>query len=238
MGVRETTLADAAVEAGAETTVTATVENAGGAAGERTLTLMADGEPVDATDVTLDSGESTTVTFSVAFETTGTYDLAVDGTPVGELSVDEESASTETTSVGEDGTGSDGGVSDSDASSSPAAPTEEPGGFGLVDLGRLTVLVAAVVAVLTLARRRRQSWSRRRQAFLPRLRLVGRDVFDGRQRSRGFAAPCHSRRASQPARFLGAGSRAGRSPRGVRTAGSDAAVAGVRVPRSNRADGV
>lgn len=158
IGVREATVESATIEAGAGTTVTATTENAGGAAGERTLTLTADGAAVDTVDVALEPGESTTVTFSAAFETTGTYDLAVDGTPVGELSVG-ETASTETAPVAEgEASPDDGGsTSDSGDGSSPAAPTEEPGGFGLADLGRLAALLAAVVAVLTLARRRRQS---------------------------------------------------------------------------------
>ena len=158
IGVREATVADATVEAGAETTVTATAENAGGAAGERTLTLTADGAAVDTVDVALEPGESTTVTFSAAFETTGTYDLAVEGTPVGELSVG-TTASTETTPVAEGATDPDdgGSASDSGEGSSPAPPTDEPGGFGLADLGRLAALLAAVVAVLALARRRRRS---------------------------------------------------------------------------------
>ena len=158
IGVREATVADATVEAGAETTVTATAENAGGAAGERTLTLTADGAAVDTVDVALEPGESTTVTFSAAFETTGTYDLAVEGTPVGELSVD-RTASTETTPTAEGVGGSDdgGSTSDSGDNSSLAPPTDEPGGFGLADLGRLAALLAAVVAVLALARRRRRS---------------------------------------------------------------------------------
>ena len=158
IGVREATVADATVEAGAETTVTATAENAGGAAGERTLTLTADGAAVDTVDVALEPGESTTVTFSAAFETTGTYDLAVEGTPVGELSVG-TTASTETTPAAEEATESDdgGSASDSGEGSSPAPPTDEPGGFGLADLGWLAALLAAVVAVLALARRRRRS---------------------------------------------------------------------------------
>jgi len=61
--------------------------NGGGAAGERTVTLTADGDPVANETVSLAPNETATVALSGAFETAGEYDLAVAGTDAGTLLV-------------------------------------------------------------------------------------------------------------------------------------------------------
>ncbi|WP_281194871.1 CARDB domain-containing protein [Halorubrum sp. F4] len=167
IGVEEAELADDAVETGAETTVTATVENTGGAAGERALSLTADGDTLDSTDVTLAPNESTTVSFPVAFEEDGAYDLAVGGTPAGTLLVGDGTDSSD----GGDRAATDGGDADADGSGSGAsddepgsgasdddepstdAPTEEPGGFGLPELAGVTGVLAVLLGWLAVIRR-------------------------------------------------------------------------------------
>lgn len=169
IGVRNVTLADEALETGAETTVTATVENAGGAAGERTLALTADGETLESETVALAPDESTTVTFPVGFDEDGAYDLAVDGTSAGTLLVGDGTGSSDggdraATDGGEspdvdgengavtDGSGPD--ASDDDSASSAAdAPTEEPGGFGVLELAGLVGVLAVLLGWLAVIRR-------------------------------------------------------------------------------------
>jgi len=77
--VTETALDPPAIEPGEEATVRATVENGGGAAGERTVTLTADGDPVANETVSLAPNETATVALSGVFETAGEYDLALPG---------------------------------------------------------------------------------------------------------------------------------------------------------------
>lgn len=162
IGVSDADLADDAVEAGVETTVTATVENTGGTAGEETVALTADGETLASTDVELAPGESTTVTFPVAFGADGVYDLTVDGTSAGPLVVgdgtDSGDGGTEagTDPAGED-TGSDDAEQGSDGDETDDAPMnpslQEPGGFGLEALAGVTGLIALLLGVLALFRR-------------------------------------------------------------------------------------
>ncbi|MFC5277184.1 DUF1102 domain-containing protein [Halorubrum rubrum] len=175
IGIRNASTADEAVEAGAETTVTATVENAGGAAGERTLELTADGgtlddEALDSETVSLDPDESTTVSFPVEFAENGAYDLAVDGTSAGTLLVGDGTGSGDETARAAADEGSqpqpdadggnevstDGG-SQSDAEGSEASeqdpPTEEPGGFGIRELAGVMGVLAVLLGWLAVIRR-------------------------------------------------------------------------------------
>jgi len=149
--VTETALDTPAIEPGEEATVRATVENGGGAAGERTVTLTADGDPV--------ANETATVALSGVFETAGEYDLAVAGTDAGTLLVgdpagDDGSADNAGTRAGT-GSGTDEGAQTGDgAAEGPVGgPTEEPGAIDLVELGGLLAFVVLVVAGIALVRR-------------------------------------------------------------------------------------
>ncbi|MFC5135707.1 MULTISPECIES: CARDB domain-containing protein [Haloferacaceae] len=172
IGVEEAEIADEALETGVGTTVTATVENAGGAAGERTLAFTADGETLESETASLAPGESTTVTFPVGFDEDGAYDLAVDGTSAGTLLVGDGTDSSDRgaqggagggdrSDTGGDGSGNDAGESDSgsgasdDGSASPEAdaPTEEPGGFGIPELAGVTGVLAVLLGWLAVIRR-------------------------------------------------------------------------------------
>jgi len=139
--VTETALDTPAIEPGEEATVRATVENGGGAAGERTVTLTADGDPVANETVSLAPNETATVALSGVFETAGEYDLAVAGTDAGTLLVgdpagDDGSADNAGTRAGT-GSGTDEGAQTGDgAAEGPVGgPTEEPGAIDLVELG-------------------------------------------------------------------------------------------------------
>jgi len=116
--VTETALDTPAIEPGEEATVRATVENGGGAAGERTVTLTADGDPVANETVSLAPNETATVALSGVFETAGEYDLAVAGTDAGTLLVgdpagDDGSADNAGTRAGT-GSGTDEGAQTGD----------------------------------------------------------------------------------------------------------------------------
>jgi len=164
--VTETTVAPAAIDPGETETVRATIRNGGGAAGEETVTLTANGDPVANETVALAPNETATVALSAAFETAGEYDLAVAGTDgeadAGTLLVGDptgDGGSGEGADTGGDaeaGTGTGGGAGDSagDAGAGSATePTEEPSGIDLVELAGLLALVALVVAGVALARR-------------------------------------------------------------------------------------
>ena len=141
--VTEAAVAPEAIEPGETATVTATLRNGGGADGERTITLTADGGPVANETVALAPNETATVALGGALETAGAYDLAVDGTPVDTLVVGDPGGDGAGGSAAAEGPG-DGADDD---------PTEEPSGIDLAQLGGL--LAAFVVAVAGLALYRR-----------------------------------------------------------------------------------
>jgi hypothetical protein len=123
------------------------VRNGGGAAGERTVTLTADGDPIANETVALAPNETATVALRGTFETAGAYDLAVDGTPVGTLVVGDPAGDGD----GDDASASASGGGDAGASDDP---TEEPGGIELAELAGLFAALVIAVAGLALYRRR------------------------------------------------------------------------------------
>ncbi|WP_299330876.1 DUF1102 domain-containing protein [Haloplanus sp.] len=131
---------------GESLTVRTTVTNAGGAAGERTVTLTANGEPIATERVTLDAGASTTVELTGRVEASGEAVLAVDGARVETLRVEQPDNGTEPAVERSEGaatpadTGSDG-------------PVPEPSGTDLGDLGGLALLVGIALATVSLVRR-------------------------------------------------------------------------------------
>ncbi|EMA61562.1 DUF1102 domain-containing protein [Halorubrum kocurii] len=165
--VTETTLETPAIDPGEAATVRATLRNGGGAAGERTVTLTADGDPVANETVVLAPNETATVVLSSAFETPGEYGLAVDGTDAGTLLVgdpadgggsgDDAGIGTGSGTAGDAG---DGGAQDGDGDGDDGAtgesgtgPTEEPSAIDLLELGGLLALVAISAAGIALVRR-------------------------------------------------------------------------------------
>ncbi|WP_050032779.1 CARDB domain-containing protein [Halorubrum halophilum] len=155
--VTEATLDTPTIDPGEAATVRATVRNGGGAAGERPVTLTADGDPVANETVALAPNETATVALSVAFETAGEYDLAVDGADAGDLLVGDPASDD-----GDAGNAGDGEMGDGDTRDAPGGestdesgggPTEEPAGIDLVQLGGLLALVALVVVGVALVRR-------------------------------------------------------------------------------------
>ncbi|MBP1910624.1 S-layer protein domain-containing protein [Methanolobus bombayensis] len=65
------------VNTGEEVTVTVDVTNTGTAAGDKDVELMINGTTVDSQIVSLDAGESTTLTFTVSEDEAGTYEAQV-----------------------------------------------------------------------------------------------------------------------------------------------------------------
>ena len=78
------------LQVGDDLGVTATVENTGGAAGTYTAELTVDGRVVDEQTVTLDAGESADVSFTHTFDEAGDYEIAISGTTVGTVTVEED----------------------------------------------------------------------------------------------------------------------------------------------------
>ncbi|OYR44316.1 CARDB domain-containing protein [Halorubrum sp. Ea8] len=145
--VTEATVAPEATDPGENVTVRTTLRNGGGAAGERTVTLTANGTPVASETVALDPNETATVAFDATFESPGAYDLAVDGTSVGERLLVGDPASDD---AGGSGDESNAG---SDGSATVAGTTEEPFGIDPADLAGPLALVVIALAALALVRR-------------------------------------------------------------------------------------
>lgn len=155
--VTEASLSATEAETDETTTVTATVENAGGTDGETSVRLYANGDPIESKRVAVESGSTETVTFDVAFDDPGQYDLVVGNTTAGTLSVTaaEEPESTATSTTEAESTESTEPPSTAAATTtaSGAAPVEEPGGFGVRELLGVFALLAMVLITLTLVRR-------------------------------------------------------------------------------------
>jgi len=73
-----------------EISVSASVENNGGSAGEYNATLKIDGEVVDYKTGTLSAGESKRVCFNYTLTEVGTYNVTIDGLPPVEVNVREK----------------------------------------------------------------------------------------------------------------------------------------------------
>jgi len=163
VGVSEASVSPAAAGTNESATVTATVTNDGGAAGERTVAVAVGGEVVAERTVALAPGEAATVAASVS-PGPGEHAVSVGGVDAGTLTV--ASAGSGGAS-GADGDGSDGAeatstdgpgttTGDGDGSGSPTADAlSEPAGFDFGTLAGAGVAVAvAVVGVGALRRRR------------------------------------------------------------------------------------
>ncbi|OTF07407.1 CARDB domain-containing protein [Halorubrum sp. SD612] len=160
--VTAATVAPEAIDPGENVTVRATVRNGGGAAGERAVTLTADGNSVASETVALAPNETATLSFDETVSAAGAYDLAVGGTPAGTLLVGdpggdpaggEGSNSEATGGDGESAETASGSDAASSAADTEAGPTEEPGGIEFVELGGLLAALALAVAGLALFRR-------------------------------------------------------------------------------------
>lgn len=81
------------VEEGDTVTITATVENAGGASGELVTPLEIDGTPVANETVDVPANATEEAEFTHAFADAGDYDVTVDGVEAGTVSVSEPSSS-------------------------------------------------------------------------------------------------------------------------------------------------
>jgi PGF-pre-PGF domain-containing protein len=106
--------------------VTATVENDGRQDGTAEIALTIDGETVATETVTVAAGESTTVTFTHAFDAAGDYEIAVEDASAGSLSVQDD----ETTTL--------------------ATTTEAPGGDD-DGIGAIAVVVVVFLVILAVA---------------------------------------------------------------------------------------
>jgi len=137
------------ISVGETFTATVQVQNDGGASGETTLTLEADGDILTSESITLDSGESTEVDLSASIDGAGTYDITVNGNAIGTLEVTEEGAAPPEDTPTATPEGPDEGTP---AAGTPT-PTEAPGAFG-PGFGMIVALLALLGASLIAIRRR------------------------------------------------------------------------------------
>ncbi|WP_247731652.1 CARDB domain-containing protein [Halovivax limisalsi] len=156
--VSDLALDDERVEVGETVTVTATVTNVGDEPGSHNLVLGVDGTVVEEASVTLDGGESKTVSLSTTLDAAGKVELTVDGETVGTVAVtdpgeSDDGAGSSDSADGEHGddSGESGESDDGDDSSDPGDGRNE--GDGMPGFGAVLVLFALTVATVGLVRR-------------------------------------------------------------------------------------
>jgi hypothetical protein len=154
---------------GESVSASASVTNDGLAAGERTVSLTVDGDPVATRTLSLDPGESRTVRFDVAADSPGEYAVAADGVEAGTLVVEDApqatdaGADTDTSTPraveadAADGDRTPESTAPAPTASPPARPVAEPGALGLSSpsaglIGVLFTLFVALLAVRRLGR--------------------------------------------------------------------------------------
>ncbi|OYR48470.1 APHP domain-containing protein [Halorubrum sp. Ea1] len=89
ISIRSATLSETTIDPDESVTVTATVENEGGTAGEITVDLEVDGITSNSKTRTVDAGEQTTIDFTPNFGEAGTYGITVNDESAGILTVAE-----------------------------------------------------------------------------------------------------------------------------------------------------
>jgi hypothetical protein len=152
--VTDAALSASRVAANESATVAATVRNAGGAPGERTVAVTVNGSTVASRSVSLGPGETATVSASLS-PAPGEYEVGVAGVDAGTLVV--RNASAGDSDAGDAGNEpTDGG--DTERVSAPAtdtasSPQAELANLGLLVLPGLFVVAALSVTVVVLARR-------------------------------------------------------------------------------------
>jgi len=89
VGVSSAAVASTRVSPGDKVDVSATISNKGGSSGTSKVTLFINGQEEESKGVTLASGESTTMHFSVSRSDPGTYTVIVNSVPAGSFTVDQ-----------------------------------------------------------------------------------------------------------------------------------------------------
>lgn len=90
ISVTDASLSTHTITAGESVTITATVENTGGAEGEETISLNADGEVVTSKTVTVAAESTKTVEFTREFAEAGSFGIAVNDVSAGTLTVEQD----------------------------------------------------------------------------------------------------------------------------------------------------
>lgn len=124
--------------------VAATVENTGTGDGEFAAELTVDGAVVASETVSLDAGETATVTFEPTFDEPGSYEVAVGGVQAGTVAVEQAGTTTTSESAGDETT----------ADETTTTLVTEPGSFDFVAVGLLLAVLAIVLGLFALVRRR------------------------------------------------------------------------------------
>jgi hypothetical protein len=86
--VQSATVAATKVSPGEKVDITAAIANKGGSNGTSKVTLYINGQEAESKGISLSSGQSTTMNFSVSRNDPGTYTVLVNGVPAGSFTVD------------------------------------------------------------------------------------------------------------------------------------------------------
>jgi hypothetical protein len=157
VSIADAELGPSSVTAGDSVTLSATLVNDGSTNGSATVPFTVDGETVAERTVTVPADGERTVSVTYTPESEGTYDVQAGDVSAGTLDVaaqqtttpDDPTTSTtdaQTTTVAPD---------NPDQPDGPQTPPErEPGGFSTTSVTAVGLIVAAVLGLFLLARRR------------------------------------------------------------------------------------
>ena len=155
---------DAETVVGEETTVEAGVTNVGPVEGGESVTLLANGSPIETLDTAVEPDDEAVLSGTVSFDEPGEYDLVVEGDAVVSGSI-----ATLTVVDPDDAASGSGGAVGPAAAELPAIdvpeldpgptgptdspPTQEAGGFGFAELVGLLGFIAIVLTTVLLVKR-------------------------------------------------------------------------------------
>ena len=154
VSVASAELGQSSVTVGDSVAVSATLVNDGSVNGTITVPFTVDGETIAERTVTVPANGERTVSVTYTPETEGTYDVRVGNVSAGTLDV----AAPQTTDApgdGTDGQSTTAGPDNQDQPDGPQTPPErEPSGFSATSVAAVGLIVAAVLGLFLLARRR------------------------------------------------------------------------------------
>lgn len=144
VSVTDATLDASEAAVGESVSVSATLTNDGDRNGTATVPFVVDGEQVAERTVTVPAGGERTVTATYAPADTGEYEVAAGNVTAGTLAVSEQPATTTATDA----------TTTADDVATTTPPTSEPQGFSPLTVGALGAVLAAILGLFLLARRR------------------------------------------------------------------------------------
>ncbi|WP_232686824.1 PKD domain-containing protein [Halobacterium zhouii] len=150
VSVESADLGDSSVTVGDSVAVSATLVNDGAANGSATVPFVVDGETITERTVMVPANGERTVSVTYTPGSEGTYDVRVGNVSAGTLDV----TAAGTTDAPDDQSTTAAPDNQDQPDGPPTGPTREPSGFSATSVAAVGLIVAAVLGLFLLARRR------------------------------------------------------------------------------------